>query len=50
LRKSAIPAILVETGYLTSEAEAARLRREDYQKVMAEGIAKGIIQYVKDRN
>ncbi len=50
LRKSTIPAILVETGYLTSEAEAARLRRDDYQKVMAEGIAKGIIQYIKDRN
>ncbi len=50
LRKSSIPAILVETGYLTSEAEAARLRRDDYQKVMAEGIAKGIIQYVRDRN
>jgi N-acetylmuramoyl-L-alanine amidase len=50
LRKSSIPAILVETGYLTSEAEAARLRRDDYQKVMAEGIAKGIVQYIKDRN
>ncbi len=50
LRKSSIPAILVETGYLTSEAEAARLRRDDYQKVMAEGIAKGIIQYIKERN
>jgi N-acetylmuramoyl-L-alanine amidase len=50
LRKSAIPAILVETGYLTSETEAARLRRDDYRKVMAEGIAQGIIQYVKDRN
>ena len=50
LRKSSIPAILVETGYLTSEAESDRLRRDDYQKVMAEGIAKGIIQYIKDRN
>ncbi|NJR32641.1 MAG: N-acetylmuramoyl-L-alanine amidase [Chamaesiphon sp. CSU_1_12] len=50
LRKSTIPAILVETGYLTSEAESSRLRRDDYQKVMAEAIAKGIIQYVKDRN
>jgi N-acetylmuramoyl-L-alanine amidase len=35
---------------LTSEAESARLRRDDYQKAMAEGIAKGIIQYIKDRN
>jgi N-acetylmuramoyl-L-alanine amidase len=50
LRKSTIPAILVETGYLTNEAEVARLRRDDYQRVMAEGIAKGIIQYVRDRN
>jgi N-acetylmuramoyl-L-alanine amidase len=50
LRKSSIPAILVETGYLTSEAEAARLQRDDYRKVMAEAIAKGIIQYVKEHN
>jgi N-acetylmuramoyl-L-alanine amidase len=50
LRKSTIPAILVETGYLTNEAEVARLRNPEYQRVMAEGIAKGIAQYVKDRN
>jgi N-acetylmuramoyl-L-alanine amidase len=50
LRKSTIPAILVETGYLTSAEESARLRRDDYQKVMAEAIAKGIVQYIKDRN
>jgi N-acetylmuramoyl-L-alanine amidase len=50
LRKSAIPAILVETGYLTSEAESARLRRDDYQKAMAEGIVRGIVQYIKEHN
>ncbi len=50
LRKSSIPAILVETGYLTSDAEAARLQRDDYRKVMAEAIAKGIVQYIKERN
>jgi N-acetylmuramoyl-L-alanine amidase len=50
LRKSSIPAILIETGYLTSEAENARLRNPEYQKVMAEGIARGIIQYIKERN
>jgi N-acetylmuramoyl-L-alanine amidase len=50
LRKSSIPAILVETGYLTSETESARLGRDDYRKVMAEGIAQGIMQYIKDRN
>jgi N-acetylmuramoyl-L-alanine amidase len=50
LRKSTIPAILVETGYLTNEAEVARLRNPEYQRVMAEGIAKGIVQYVRERN
>ncbi len=47
LRKSQVPAILVETGYLTSAAEVARLRREDYQATQAEGIARGIIEYLR---
>ncbi len=47
LRKSQVPSILVETGYLTSAAEVARLRREDYQAAQAEGIAKGIIEYLR---
>jgi N-acetylmuramoyl-L-alanine amidase len=46
LRKSRVPAILVETGYLTNEAEVARLRRDDYRTVEAEGIAKGIMEYL----
>jgi N-acetylmuramoyl-L-alanine amidase len=49
LRKSQVPAILVETGYLTSAAEVARLRRDDYQAVQAEGIAKGIIEYLRQQ-
>jgi N-acetylmuramoyl-L-alanine amidase len=47
LRKSNVPAILVETGYLTSEAEVARLRRSDYQATEAEGIARGILEYLR---
>jgi N-acetylmuramoyl-L-alanine amidase len=46
LRKSRVPAILVETGYLTNEAEVARLRRDDYRAVQAEGIARGIMEYL----
>jgi N-acetylmuramoyl-L-alanine amidase len=46
LRKSRIPAILVETGYLTNEAEVARLRNDEYRSIEAEGIAKGILEYL----
>jgi N-acetylmuramoyl-L-alanine amidase len=49
LRKSQIPAILVETGYVTNAAEAARLQKEDYQAAEAEGIAKGIIEYLRSQ-
>jgi N-acetylmuramoyl-L-alanine amidase len=50
LRKSNVPAILVETGYLTNDAEVARLRRDDYRAVQAEGIARGIIEYLRQTN
>jgi N-acetylmuramoyl-L-alanine amidase len=46
LRKSRIPAILVETGYLTNEIEVQRLRRDDYRNAEAEGIARGIMEYL----
>jgi N-acetylmuramoyl-L-alanine amidase len=47
LRKSSMPAILVETGYLTNDLEVARLRRDDYRAAQAEGIARGIIEYLR---
>jgi N-acetylmuramoyl-L-alanine amidase len=47
LRKSTIPAILVETGYLTSPEEAAQLGDPKYKDLMAEAIAQGIIKYIQ---
>ncbi len=47
LRKSAMPAVLVETGFLTGKEDAAKLRNSNYQKQMAKGIAYGIIEYIK---
>ncbi len=47
LRKSTIPAILVETGYLTSPQESPHLGDIKYQTVMAEAIAQGILAYIK---
>jgi N-acetylmuramoyl-L-alanine amidase len=46
LRKSEIPAILVEVGYLTSPVESPRLADTAYRNRMAEAIAQGILDYL----
>ncbi|MBH8550825.1 N-acetylmuramoyl-L-alanine amidase [Nostocaceae cyanobacterium CENA357] len=47
LRKSSMPSILVETGYLTGREDIAKLRSSAYQNQMADAIARGILQYLK---
>ncbi|MEM7726537.1 MAG: N-acetylmuramoyl-L-alanine amidase [Cyanobacteria bacterium P01_A01_bin.45] len=49
LRKTSMPAILVETGYVTGREDAAKLRQSSYRDKMAEGIARGIMDYLKGR-
>ncbi|HLO87574.1 MAG TPA: N-acetylmuramoyl-L-alanine amidase [Nostocaceae cyanobacterium] len=49
LRKSSMPSILVETGFVTGREDAARLRTASYQNQMAEAIAQGILQYLRQR-
>lgn len=49
LRKTSMPAILVETGYVTGREDAAKLRSKQYRDQMAQGIANGILQYLKRR-
>ncbi|WP_413171785.1 N-acetylmuramoyl-L-alanine amidase [Anabaena azotica] len=49
LRKSSMPSILVETGYVTGREDAAKLRTSAYQNQMAEAIAQGILQYLRQR-
>jgi len=49
LRKSSMPSILVETGYLTGREDIVKLRTSAYQNQMAEAIARGILQYLKRR-
>jgi len=45
LKKTATPAVIVECGFLTNEAEAQLLSREDYQEKVAWGIYLGILDY-----
>jgi N-acetylmuramoyl-L-alanine amidase len=49
LRKSSMPSILVETGYLTGREDIVKLRSTAYQNQMAEGIAQGILEYLRKR-
>ena len=42
-----MPAILIETGYLTNPIEAKRLFNPTYQNFLAKGIAKGVKNYFK---
>ncbi|MBU7583695.1 MAG: N-acetylmuramoyl-L-alanine amidase [Nostoc sp. TH1S01] len=49
LRKSSMPSILVETGYLTGREDISKLRTSAYQNQMAEAIARGVLQYLRRR-
>jgi len=44
LKRNLNPAVLVECGYLSNRAEAARFATADYRQSIADAIASGIIQ------
>ena len=50
LRKSSMPAVLVETGFLTGQEDAANLTQESYRRQMAEAIARGILDYIRQNS
>ena len=45
LRETWMPAVLVETGFMTCHEELMRLRDPDYQEKLAQGIAQGVENY-----
>ena len=47
LRKSSMPSILVETGYMSGYEDNPRLGTPEYQNRMAEAIARGILKYLQ---
>ena len=49
LRKSSMPSILVETGYMTGREDNPRLASPEYQNRMAEAIARGVLRYLQQR-
>jgi len=44
-----MPAILVETGYITHKEEGEYLQKDSYQELLADGIAKGIGRYLMNK-
>lgn len=47
LRRTSMPAVLVEVGYLTNPSESANLRDPNYRSQMAAAIASGILEYIQ---
>ena len=50
LRHSTMPAVLIEVGFVTGEVDASNLKDPNHRRLMAEAIAKGIVEYIKQNN
>jgi N-acetylmuramoyl-L-alanine amidase len=46
LKNTNMPAILIETGFISNPTEAAKLASDSYQQTVANAIAKGICKYL----
>ena len=46
LKKTQIPTVIVECGFLSNQKEAGLLVTEEYQEKMAQAVAKGIEEYI----
>jgi N-acetylmuramoyl-L-alanine amidase len=47
LRKTSMPSVLVEVGFVTGAEDAARLSTSSYRTQMADAIARGVLQYIQ---
>lgn len=50
IKNASMPSILIETGFIDNKEDAALLNDPDFQNKMAEAVAQGIIQYLKEKN
>ncbi|MCI8281906.1 MAG: N-acetylmuramoyl-L-alanine amidase [Lachnospiraceae bacterium] len=48
IRTSQVPVALVEVGFMTNEAELAKLNTAEYQKILAQGIYNGIVRALEE--
>ncbi len=50
LYHSQVPSVMVECGFMSNEAEAEKLKDEDYQQKISEAITEGLVRYIERRN
>lgn len=48
LKKSSVPMVIVECGFLSNPQETALLTTSEYQQLLAENIAKAVVSYLMD--
>lgn len=48
IRRTSMPAALVEVGFVTGAEDAPRLEDPGYRRLLAQAIARGILQYIRD--
>lgn len=49
LKRTSIPAVLIELGFLSNKAERQKLGSDDYQAVLAQRISEGILNALKEQ-
>lgn len=49
LKKTEVPTVIVECGFLSNYAEAQKLITDEYQQKVAEAVTEGILQYIEKR-
>ena len=47
LRETSIPSILVELGFIDNQEEVKKIKTNEYQEKLADGIVDGIVEYYK---
>jgi N-acetylmuramoyl-L-alanine amidase len=50
IRDTKMPAILIEGGFMTNEAERKKIKDKAYLKKLADSIAKGVQDYLRDKS
>ena len=49
LKKTEVPTVIVECGFLSNYDEAQKLITDEYQQKIAEAVTEGILQYIEKR-